>query len=325
MGGESTEEQIKRISKTENFYDVLNVAKDSTESQIKKAYRTLALQVHPDKCQLPGAEDTFKKVSTAYSCLSDPNQRARYDRSGCDKSSVNNNSHSNVDAEELFRQFMEKHPEFKAGLEAGIEPGTDINISLEWIRANWSKLNLSQAALTTGWELWEIRMKGKPKLVRSVSRAIGLVIYFLLYLVVLTMPVSGWVLGTWAVLGGIVVGWRSFWWLLSNFVWVFACGYLPEFIRPRILFRCVLILATQWYLGSEVFAAQFGFQRGLGVWIFLVLLNSMLGGGNANTNSPGGGFTFTFSTGSSGSGQSGAAGDRPSRTERRRRQREQLS
>lgn len=66
-----------------DFYEVLGVAKDANDSEIKSAYRKLAIKFHPDKN--PGdteAEEKFKEAAEAYSVLSDKNQRARYDRFG---------------------------------------------------------------------------------------------------------------------------------------------------------------------------------------------------------------------------------------------------
>lgn len=66
-----------------DFYAVLGVQKSATADEIKKAYRKLAMQFHPDKN--PGnkaAEDKFKEVSEAYETLSDPKQRSVYDQFG---------------------------------------------------------------------------------------------------------------------------------------------------------------------------------------------------------------------------------------------------
>ena len=65
---------------TKDFYKVLGVSKDASASEIKKAYRKLARDNHPDSH--PGdeaAEERFKAVSEAYSVLSDPERRKEYD------------------------------------------------------------------------------------------------------------------------------------------------------------------------------------------------------------------------------------------------------
>ena len=66
-----------------DFYEVLGVAKDADADTIKKAYRKLAMQYHPDKN--PGdkaAEDKFKEAASAYEVLSNSEKRAQYDRFG---------------------------------------------------------------------------------------------------------------------------------------------------------------------------------------------------------------------------------------------------
>ena len=68
-----------------NYYDVLGVAKDATEKEIRQAYRRLARQYHPDVNKNdPTAEDRFKEVNEAYGVLSDEDSRKKYDRYGDD-------------------------------------------------------------------------------------------------------------------------------------------------------------------------------------------------------------------------------------------------
>jgi molecular chaperone DnaJ len=65
-----------------DYYDILGVSRDATPEQIKKAYRQLAMKLHPDVASEPGAADRFKKVAEAYEVLQDPKKRDLYDRGG---------------------------------------------------------------------------------------------------------------------------------------------------------------------------------------------------------------------------------------------------
>ncbi|MEO6905781.1 MAG: DnaJ domain-containing protein, partial [Ginsengibacter sp.] len=71
------------MSTKRDFYEILGVNKNSTAEEIKKAYRKVAMQFHPDRN--PGdrtAEDKFKEAAEAYEVLSDSDKRAQYDRFG---------------------------------------------------------------------------------------------------------------------------------------------------------------------------------------------------------------------------------------------------
>src|SRR5919199_4568626 len=68
-----------------NYYEILGVSPEASSEEIKKAFRRLALQYHPDVN--PGdkaAEEKFKDISEAYEILSDPERRKKYDTFGSD-------------------------------------------------------------------------------------------------------------------------------------------------------------------------------------------------------------------------------------------------
>lgn len=90
------------VTSKRDYYEVLGVSRGATEDDLKKAYRSLARQYHPDVNKEPDAETRFKELSEAYAVLSDADQRARYDRFG----------HAGVgqaaggfNAEDIFSQF----------------------------------------------------------------------------------------------------------------------------------------------------------------------------------------------------------------------------
>lgn len=100
---------------------MLGVTKDSTDSEIKKAYKKLALQMHPDKNKAPGAAEAFKAVGNAVAVLTDPEKRKNYDLYGKDEQQFvrrTNSFHtyrtheyargfeSEFTAEELFNMFF---------------------------------------------------------------------------------------------------------------------------------------------------------------------------------------------------------------------------
>ncbi|KAB7498282.1 DnaJ-like protein subfamily B member 14 [Armadillidium nasatum] len=105
------------IKKCKDYYEILGVTKEATDSDLKKSYRKLALQFHPDKNKAPGADEAFKAVGNAFAVLSDPEKRKQYDLYGPEESSTQNHrsySHhdytrgyeGDVTAEELFNMFF---------------------------------------------------------------------------------------------------------------------------------------------------------------------------------------------------------------------------
>lgn len=65
-----------------DYYKILGISKTSTDDEIKKAYRKLALKYHPDKNKAANAEEQFKLVAEAYEVLSDKKKREVYDQYG---------------------------------------------------------------------------------------------------------------------------------------------------------------------------------------------------------------------------------------------------
>ena len=67
-------------------YQTLNVPRDADEAAIKKAYRKLAKEYHPDRnADKPGAAERFSAITAAYDLLTDKEKRARYDRGEIDE------------------------------------------------------------------------------------------------------------------------------------------------------------------------------------------------------------------------------------------------
>jgi len=73
------------VAATDDLYERLGVTRDASDAEIKKRWRTLARELHPDvNHDNPDAEARFKKVAEAYDVLSDPDRRSTYDRYGLD-------------------------------------------------------------------------------------------------------------------------------------------------------------------------------------------------------------------------------------------------
>lgn len=93
------------MSTKRDYYEILGTAKSATQEEIKKAYRKVAIQFHPDKN--PGnkeAEEKFKEAAEAYEILSDPDKRAHYDRYGHARPGSSYSGH-NMNMEDIFSQF----------------------------------------------------------------------------------------------------------------------------------------------------------------------------------------------------------------------------
>jgi molecular chaperone DnaJ len=65
-----------------DYYEILGIGKDASPEEIKKAFRKLAFELHPDRNKNSGSEEKFKEISEAYGVLSDPEKKQKYDAYG---------------------------------------------------------------------------------------------------------------------------------------------------------------------------------------------------------------------------------------------------
>ncbi|KHN87520.1 DnaJ -like protein subfamily B member 9 [Toxocara canis] len=116
----------------EDYYKILGVAKTASTSDIKKAFRKLALKYHPDRSKEPNAEEKFRKVAQAYEVLADEKKRRSYDMGG----SSFDQQESQFDFDKFFRDFqqsmkmhksahMSAHSKATGGLFEGLWDGFD--------------------------------------------------------------------------------------------------------------------------------------------------------------------------------------------------------
>ena len=100
------------MAQKRDYYEVLGVDKNATADDLKKAYRKLAIQYHPDKQQgksdaeKKAAEEKFKEAAEAYNVLSDPDKRARYDQFGFAGEQMGGGGYGGgMSMDDILRQF----------------------------------------------------------------------------------------------------------------------------------------------------------------------------------------------------------------------------
>jgi len=90
-----------------DYYKILDVPKEASADDLKKAYRKIALQIHPDKNNAPGSGEAFKKVGTAMEVLSKPEKRGQFD--AYDSDDEYDDVYDDDDDDDDFRQHIFEH------------------------------------------------------------------------------------------------------------------------------------------------------------------------------------------------------------------------
>jgi molecular chaperone DnaJ len=112
-----------------DYYDVLGVSQDADDTTIKKAFRKLAMEFHPDRNPSAEAEEKFKEAQEAYAVLADPEKRQRYDRFG-----HQGFEGQSMGAEDIFAGFSSIFEDFFGGATSagrGRQRGEDLLYRLD--------------------------------------------------------------------------------------------------------------------------------------------------------------------------------------------------
>ena len=117
-----------------DYYEVLGVSRSATENEIKRAYRKLARELHPDTSGGDAqSEAQFKEVTVAYETLRDPERRRRYDMFGADSEHVGAPGQGDMFTTgfgDLFDAFFGGSP-FRSAQQAGPRRGEDVEVNLD--------------------------------------------------------------------------------------------------------------------------------------------------------------------------------------------------
>jgi molecular chaperone DnaJ len=120
-----------------DYYEVLGIGRGASDDDIKRAYRKLALQFHPDRNKAPDAEARFKEVTEAYQVLSDGEKRGLYDRYG--HAAFDRNGGAGVDfgnfaglnIEDIFESFFGASRGARQRVQRGQDLRYDMTVALE--------------------------------------------------------------------------------------------------------------------------------------------------------------------------------------------------
>ena len=113
------ESVIRKVNASDDYFDILGVERSADAKEVTKAYRKLALKLHPDRCKHPAGEEAFKKVGNAFACLNNPDSRAHYERFGSEAGQVSGFPEGGIDPNDLFQQFFREMHEQGGGVGGG--------------------------------------------------------------------------------------------------------------------------------------------------------------------------------------------------------------
>lgn len=116
------------------YYEILEIGREADPGDIKRAYRKMALQYHPDRNDSPEAEERFKEASEAYEVLADPEKRQIYDRFGHQGLDQRGLHHGYADVGDIFSHFADIFDDFfgfgSAGRQGRRPRGRDLRYDL---------------------------------------------------------------------------------------------------------------------------------------------------------------------------------------------------
>lgn len=126
--------RLEMATTERDYYELLGIARDASEADVKRAFRRLARELHPDVSTQPDAHERFKEIAEAYEVLSDPERRATYDRFGHAGLRGGGFRPTDVDLGDLSDVFAAFFGEglFGAGARGGrSRRGSDVAVSIE--------------------------------------------------------------------------------------------------------------------------------------------------------------------------------------------------
>ena len=114
-------------TRKKDYYEVLGISRNASEEEVRKAFRKLAFEHHPDRNKREGSAERFKEINEAYQVLSDADQRAKYDRFGHAGVSSGNGFGNDFDGFDPFGGFGDIFEAFFDGFGGGGRAGSATN------------------------------------------------------------------------------------------------------------------------------------------------------------------------------------------------------